>query len=46
VPVLEGIFWLVAWIPLPVWWAGKWRSISWRGQFAGEESGASKATAL
>jgi hypothetical protein len=25
VPVVESVCWLLAWIPLPVWWAGKWR---------------------
>lgn len=31
-PVLESLFWLVAWWPLPVWWAGRWRAITWRGK--------------
>jgi ceramide glucosyltransferase len=34
VPMLEGLFWLAAWLPLRVWWAGRWRSISWRGRLA------------
>lgn len=25
VPFLETAFWAVAWLPLPVWWAGRWR---------------------
>ena len=29
--LLEGVFWLLAWLPLPVWWASRWRSISYRG---------------
>lgn len=31
--LMEGIFWVIAWLPLPVWWAGKWRRIDWRGRF-------------
>jgi hypothetical protein len=33
VPVLETLFWLAAWLPLPVWWAGRWRRIRWSGRF-------------
>ena len=29
--LLEGVFWLLAWLPLPVWWAGLWRPITYRG---------------
>jgi ceramide glucosyltransferase len=31
--LLEGVFWLLAWLPLPVWWAGRRRSITYRGVF-------------
>jgi len=27
VPLLETFFWALAWLPFPVWWAGKWRSL-------------------
>jgi hypothetical protein len=26
VPFVETIVWALAWLPLPVWWAGSWRS--------------------
>jgi ceramide glucosyltransferase len=29
--LFEGVFWLLAWLSLPVWWAGRWRSITYRG---------------
>ena len=32
-PVFESFLWLAAWLPLPVWWSGRWRRISWRGRF-------------
>jgi ceramide glucosyltransferase len=32
VPVIETVCWLLAWLPIPVWWAGKWRPVHWRGQ--------------
>jgi cellulose synthase/poly-beta-1,6-N-acetylglucosamine synthase-like glycosyltransferase len=32
VPFVETFCWLLAWLPLPVWWAGKWRSVGWRGK--------------
>lgn len=31
--LMESFFWLLSWLPLPVWWAGKWRRIDWRGRF-------------
>jgi ceramide glucosyltransferase len=34
VPLIEGCFWLLAWLPLPVWWAGRWRRVSWSGRIA------------
>jgi ceramide glucosyltransferase len=34
VPLIEGCFWLFAWLPLPVWWAGRWRRVSWSGRIA------------
>ena len=27
VPIFETIAWAIAWLPLPVWWAGKWRRL-------------------
>jgi hypothetical protein len=27
VPVVETLLWALAWLPLPVWWAGKWRRL-------------------
>jgi ceramide glucosyltransferase len=32
VPLFEIIFWIVGWLPFPVWWAGKWRTVTWRGR--------------
>jgi ceramide glucosyltransferase len=31
-PFVETFFWLIAWLPLPVWWAGKWRRVGWKGK--------------
>jgi ceramide glucosyltransferase len=28
VPFVETVCWLFAWLPLPVWWAGRWRRLS------------------
>ena len=33
-PILEGIFWVIAWLPLPVWWAGQWRRVNSNGRLA------------
>lgn len=30
--LLEGVCWLAAWFSRRVWWAGKWRRVSWRGR--------------
>ena len=27
VPLVEGVFWALAWLPLPVWWSGRWRRL-------------------
>jgi hypothetical protein len=32
VPFLESFFWLMAWFPVPVWWAGRWRRTTLRGR--------------
>jgi ceramide glucosyltransferase len=30
--LLETANWCLAWFPCRVWWAGKWRRVSWRGR--------------
>ena len=29
--LFEGVFWLLAWLPLSIWWAGRSRPITYRG---------------
>jgi len=31
--LIETICWFLAWFSWRVWWGGKWRAITWRGQF-------------
>ncbi len=30
--LVETVMWIVAWLPSRVWWAGRWRCVSWRGR--------------
>ncbi len=29
---VESAMWFAAWLPSRVWWAGRWRSVGWRGR--------------
>jgi ceramide glucosyltransferase len=31
--VIESACWVLGWVSNRVWWSGKWRRITWRGQF-------------
>jgi len=31
-PVMESFFWLLAWLPLPVWWTGRWLGVGYDGR--------------